>query len=454
MSWLHLQVIADLIGGELQGADRLVNTVITDTRKPDPDALFFALKGPNFDAHSVLESAEPNVAAALVVEKPVAHPAAQIVVEDTRLSLGRLGALWRQRFTIPVIALTGSNGKTTVKEMLWAILRRSGNPLVTYGNLNNDIGVPLTLLRLREHHDCAVIEMGANHAGEIAYLTEMVRPDVAIITNAGSAHMEGFGSLEGVASAKGEIFSGLGYTGTAVINQDDQFAGFWKTLAGQNRILTFGSTEGTDVHIESFDPVVLDVAGHTHPVKLSLQGRHNVINAAAAAAACLAIDIKMDEVVKGLENMVPVSGRLMPCRGPRGSLVIDDSYNANPSSTLAAIDVLAQQDAQQKILVLGDMAELGDEAVSLHAEVGRQATAAGIDHLYSFGALSAAAAESFGEPNHAFLNQSQLIEALQNCITSDTAVLIKGSRVMQMDKVSEVLCELPGDDQQEHDHAA
>lgn len=454
MSWLYLKVIADLIGGELRGPDRLVSTVITDTRSPDPDALFFALKGPNFDAHTVLESAGPDVAAALVVEKPVAHPAAQIIVDDTRLSLGRLAALWRQRFAIPVIALTGSNGKTTVKEMLWSILRRTGNPLVTSGNLNNDIGVPLTLLRLREHHDSAVIEMGANHAGEIAYLTEMVRPDVAIITNAGPAHIEGFGSLEGVASAKGEIFSGLGYIGTAVINQDDQFAAFWRTLAGQNRILTFGSVPGTDVHIESFDPVVINVAGQSYPIKLSLLGRHNVMNAAAAIAASLAIEIKIDEAVKGLESMLPVSGRLMPCRGPHGSLVIDDSYNANPASTRAAIDVLAQQDAPEKILVLGDMAELGDEAVSIHAEVGRQAKAAGIDHVYTFGALSAAAAESFGEPDHAFLNQSQLIETLQKCITSEMAVLVKGSRLMQMDKVTAVLCELAKDDEQEQNHAA
>ncbi|HID83460.1 MAG TPA: UDP-N-acetylmuramoyl-tripeptide--D-alanyl-D-alanine ligase [Chromatiales bacterium] len=454
MSWLTLQVIADLIDGELRGENRMVSGVFTDTRKPDSDALFFALQGPNFNAHEVVANAPVDIAAALVVERPVDHPATQIIVDDTRLALGRLAAAWRQRFSKPVIALTGSNGKTTVKEMMWSVLRRVGNPLVTAGNLNNDIGVPLTLLRLREEHDFAVIEMGANHPGEIASLTEMVRPDVALITNAAAAHLEGFGDLEGVASAKGEIFSGLDQSGVAVINADDQFASFWKTLAGNRRIITFGSSEGADVFIQDFSPPKIVVEKQNYPLNLTLYGRHNVMNAAAAMAALLAIDLKVDDILQGLENMLPVAGRLTLLQGAQGSRVIDDSYNANPTSVRAAIEVLANEPADKRILVLGDMAELGDAAEALHAEVGQVAKQAGIDYLFTYGALSAAAAEAFGENALSFLEQEQLIEHLRGVLDSNTVVLVKGSRMMRMDKVAVELSQDNNAKQQEHHHAA
>ena len=454
MSWLTLQVIADLIDGELRGENRMVSGVFTDTRKPDSDALFFALQGPNFNAHEVVANAPVDIAAALVVERPVDHPATQIIVDDTRLALGRLAAAWRQRFSKPVIALTGSNGKTTVKEMMWSVLRRVGNPLVTAGNLNNDIGVPLTLLRLREEHDFAVIEMGANHPGEIASLTEMVRPDVALITNAAAAHLEGFGDLEGVASAKGEIFSGLDQSGVAVINADDQFASFWKTLAGNRRIITFGSSEGADVFIQDFSPPKIVVEKQNYPLNLTLYGRHNVMNAAAAMAALLAIDLKVDDILQGLENMLPVAGRLSLLQGMQGCRIIDDSYNANPTSVRAAIDVLAAEPAEKRILVLGDMAELGDAAEALHAEVGQVAKQAGIDYLFTYGALSAAAAEAFGENALSFLEQEQLIEHLRSVLDSNTVVLVKGSRMMRMDKVAVELSKDNNAKQQEHHHAA
>jgi len=454
MSWLPLRVIADLIGGELRGKDQMVGRVITDTRQPDPDALFFALRGPNFDAHEVLESATSNVAAALVVERPVDYPVAQILVDDSRLALGRLAAAWRQNFTGPVIALTGSNGKTTVKEMLWSILRGVGNPLVTAGNLNNEIGVPLTLLRLREQHDFAVIEMGANHPGEIAFLSHMVRPDVALITNAASAHLEGFGDLEGVASAKGEIFSELDVSGVAIINADDRFAGFWKTLAGQRRILTFGTEAGADVRIENIEPPIITCQGQKVQPDLSLIGEHNVLNAAAATAAALSIDIDVKVITRGLENMLPVAGRLNVQQGLRGCKVIDDSYNANPSSVKAAIKVLSDESASRRILVLGDMAELGNDAESIHAEIGRAARQAGIDQLLTYGALSRNAAEAFGAEGMSFLKQELLIEQLLGMLDSNTVVLVKGSRMMRMDKVATSLSQ--GDDpvQQEHHHAA
>lgn len=454
MSWLTLQVIADLIDGELRGEDRMVSSVFTDTRKPDSDALFFALKGPNFNAHDAVINAPGDVAAALVVECPVDHPATQIIVDDTRLALGRLAAAWRQRFTKPVIALTGSNGKTTVKEMMWSVLRRVGHPLVTAGNLNNDIGVPLTLLRLREEHDFAVIEMGANHAGEIASLTEMVRPDVALITNAAAAHLEGFGDLEGVASAKGEIFSGLGQAGIAVINADDRFTSFWKTLAGNRRVITFGSSAGTDVFIQDFSPPTVIVEKQSYPLKLSLYGRHNIMNAAAAMAALLAIDLKADDILQGLENMLPVAGRLSLLQGSHGSRIIDDSYNANPVSVRAAIEVLVSESADKRILVLGDMAELGDAAEALHAEVGQVAKQAGVDYLFTYGALSAAAAEAFGVNAISFLKQDKLIKHLLGMLDSNTVVLVKGSRMMQMDNVASGLSRDDSAIQQEHHHAA
>lgn len=454
MSWLTLQVIADLIDGELRGENRMVSGVFTDTRKPDSDALFFALQGPNFNAHEVITSAPGDVAAALVVERPVDHPATQIIVDDTRLALGRLAAAWRQRFTKPVIALTGSNGKTTVKEMMWSVLRRVGNPLVTAGNLNNDIGVPLTLLRLREEHDFAVIEMGANHAGEIALLTEMVRPDVALITNAADAHLEGFGSLEGVASAKGEIYSGLGESGVAVINADDRFAGFWKTLVGNRRIMTFGSSAGANVFVRDFSPPAVVVENQDYLLKIALYGRHNVMNAAAAMAALLAIDLKVDAILQGLENMLPIAGRLSLLQGPQGCRVIDDSYNANPTSVRAAIQVLVDEAAEKHILVLGDMAELGDAAEALHAEIGLAAKELGIDCLFTYGALSAAAAETFGANAISFLKQEQLIEHLLGMLDSNTVVLVKGSRMMRMDKVAARLSQGDDGEQQEHHHAA
>ena len=454
MSWLPLQVIADLMGGELRGEDRMVSGVITDTRKPDADALFFALQGPNFDAHDVLAEAPGDVAAALVVARPVAHPAAQILVDDTRLALGRLAAAWRQRFTRPVIALTGSNGKTTVKEMLRAILRRAGNPLVTEGNLNNEIGVPLTLLRLRESHDYAVIEMGANHPGEIAFLTQMARPDVALITNAGPAHLEGFGDLDGVASAKGEIFSGLGKSSVAIINADDRYADFWKKLAGKRRIMTFGHHAQADIRIDDDGAPTVTIEGKTWPLEMPLQGAHNRMNAAAAIAAALAVGLDAAEILKGLENMLPVAGRLTPLPGRRGSRIIDDSYNANPASLRAAIDVLAAEPAGRRILVLGDMAELGSDAEKLHAEMGQAARQAGIDFLFTFGALSAAGAEAFGDRAVAFLKQEELIEHVSGLLDADTVVLVKGSRVMRMDRVADALRQGENSEQEAHHHAA
>ncbi|MFP4243991.1 MAG: UDP-N-acetylmuramoyl-tripeptide--D-alanyl-D-alanine ligase [Ectothiorhodospira sp.] len=445
MMRLSLSEVARITGGRLHGADRAVAGVCTDTRQPAPEALFVALRGPRFDAHRFVDPELP--AAALLVEHPVSSPLPRVEVDDTRRALADLAAAWRQRCTARVVALTGSNGKTTVKEMLAAILRTAGSVLSTHGNLNNELGVPLTLLSLSPEDRFAVIEMGANHPGEIAGLTALAAPDVALITNAGPAHLEGFGSVEAVARAKGEIFQGLGPDGVAVLNADDPHAGYWAGLNTARRVMRFGLRPGVEVSGE-VDPrghLFITTGGGAVTVALPLAGAHNHGNALAATAVALALGVDLAAVKSGLEAMPPVPGRLVTRDGRDGVRLIDDSYNANPASVRAAIDVLARESGR-RFLVLGDMGELGEAGPALHAAVGRDAVARGLDGLWATGPLSRHAVEAFGPGGRHFPDRQALVAALQDELKVGDAVLVKGSRSQHMETVVHaLLAPVPGE---------
>ncbi|HEY0635247.1 MAG TPA: UDP-N-acetylmuramoyl-tripeptide--D-alanyl-D-alanine ligase [Gammaproteobacteria bacterium] len=437
--------VAAWVNGRLAGSDGAFLGAGSDSRTITNGMLFIALRGPNHDGHDHVAAASQRGAAVALVDHPVPVNIPQIIVPDTHAALGQLGASWRKHLGLPLVAITGSNGKTTVKEMTAAILSRAGSTLATRGNLNNDIGVPLTLMRLDDSYRYGVIEMGANHPGEIDYLVKLTRPQVAVITNAGAAHLEGFGSIEGVARAKGEIYGGLGADGVAVINADDAHAGLWRTMAAQSRVVMFGIDNPADVsaqwqgdahgsHIQLRTP-----AGNAE-VKLAMPGRHNVLNALAATAAALAMGVGLDAVVAGLEGLAPVSGRLQIRNGRNGATIIDDSYNANPVSLRAGIDVLAACKGR-RYLALGDMGELGADAERLHAEAGTYARQAGLDAIYATGPLSYQAVQAFGEGGYHFADQQQLISALSPLLNGDVTVLVKGSRSSRMERVAAALTE-------------
>ncbi|HSC96284.1 MAG TPA: UDP-N-acetylmuramoyl-tripeptide--D-alanyl-D-alanine ligase [Burkholderiales bacterium] len=444
MSLMRLSEAARAIPAELRGEDRVFETVSTDTRTLVPRALFVALKGERFDGHDFLaEAARKQVAGALVHDAarlPAGLPA--LVADDTRLALGRLAAYWRRRFSAPLVALTGSNGKTTVKEMLASILRAASAEdavLATRGNLNNDIGVPLTLLELRPGHRYAVVEMGMNHAGEIRYLARLAAPDVALITNAGPAHLEFFGSVEAIARAKGEIFEGLQPGGTAVINADDRYAGLWRTLAGDRQIVDFGLSQPAAVsaryalrYLES-EIVVRTPHGEAQAV-LKAPGLHNVRNALAASAAATALAVPAPAIARGLAGYAGIKGRLQRKGAAHGATLIDDTYNANPESVRAAIAVLAQAPGR-KLLVLGDMGELGAGAAELHADIGRLAREAGVERVLTLGELAQHAARAFGAGGRHFTRIEDLQAEVENALAPDVTVLVKGSRFMQMERV-------------------
>lgn len=445
---LKLTEAARLLGGTLSGPDAVFGAVTTDSRKLHPGELFVALQGARFDGHEFLGMARDHGVCAALVSYPVAVELPQIQVADTRLALGQLGAYWRSQFQGRLVALTGSNGKTTVKEMTAAILRQADAAvLATLGNLNNDIGVPLTLLRLQPDHAYAVIEMGANHAGEIAYLTALARPDVAIITNAGPAHLEGFGSLDGVSRAKGEIYQGLIDGGVAVINADDVYADYWRGLNRQRRVIDFGIEQPAAVCGELLDNtglfrLMIDNAAVN--VQLPLPGRHNVLNALAAAAAAHALGLDLELIRCGLESVSGVAGRLQRVPGPAGSSLIDDTYNANPASLAAGLALLAAE-AGERWLVLGDMAELGADADHLHEQAGQAARAAGITRLFALGRHSRCAVLAFGPGAEHFTTVEALTTALRAALPAagPVTLLVKGSRSMGMERVVHALAPVP-----------
>jgi UDP-N-acetylmuramoyl-tripeptide--D-alanyl-D-alanine ligase len=446
-----LSQAAQAIGGRLIGADVEGHGVTTDSRKIPTGALFVALKGERFDGHDFVEqSLAQGAAAALVnanwVESPASTAQPLIVVDDTRLALGRLAAYWRSRFDIPIAAVTGSNGKTTVKEMLASILRAASGAdavLATEGNFNNDIGLPLTLFKLGSQHRYAVIEMGMNHPGEIAYLTRLAKPSVALVNNAQPAHLEGLGSVEAVARAKGEIFEGLDANGVAAINTDDAYATLWKSLAAPHKMLTFGLDGDSDVSADyrldaESSAVVLNTSQGNIAVQLGVPGLHNVRNAVAATTAALAMGIAPEHIASGLSQFGGVKGRLQRKSGCCGSTVIDDTYNANPASMRAAIQVLARASGK-KIFVMGDMGELGSDAPRLHAEIGEVAITAGIDRMYALGELTQHAVEAFGGGARRFDSMETLWDELKGELDANTTVLVKGSRFMRMERVVEKL---------------
>ncbi|HLO63992.1 MAG TPA: UDP-N-acetylmuramoyl-tripeptide--D-alanyl-D-alanine ligase [Azonexus sp.] len=446
MNWLLSQV-ANAVQGRQLGADVALTGISTDTRAIAPGALFIALAGERFDAHDFLAQALAGGAAAVLVsdESKVPAGASAVVVADTRLALGRLAAAWRAQFSLPVIAVTGSNGKTTTKEMIAAILKAAFGAAVlsTRGNLNNDIGLPLTLLGLSASHRAAVIEMGMNHPGEIAYLAPIGAPTVALVTNAQRAHLEGMGDLDEVAREKGSIFNGLPADGVAVINADDAYAAAWRGMAGGRPVRTFAIDGPADVagvvHLHGLETVIeLQAPEGAATVKLRIPGRHNARNAVAAAAACLAAGVGLAAVVEGLEAFSGVKGRLQRRAGKQGAEILDDTYNANPDSVRAGIDVLAST-IGRKLLVLGDMGEIGEASGQYHDEIGGYAKSQGIDRLFALGDTSQLAVRNFGEGARHYCNVDKLIAAVDKELGPDTTVLVKGSRFMKMERVADAL---------------
>lgn len=417
------------------------NGVSFDSRTLARGNLYFAILGESKDGHDFIDEARKAGAAGAVVSQPVKTSIPLVIVEDTTKALGEFGKLWREQFSIPVVGLTGSNGKTTTKNMIAAIFEEAGlSPLATEGNLNNQWGVPLMLSRLTSEHKSAVIEMGMNHFDEIRYLTHLAKPTITLITNAGASHLEGVGGkIEGVAKAKGEIFEGLSPEGTAVINADDKFAEFWKKLAGSRKIVTFGLEHPADVRAELIPGgFSLNYLNQKINIKLGLLGKHNVMNALAASAVGVANGIALDKIKLALEKMNPEHGRMEVKKGLNGSKVIDDTYNANPLSFKAALESVSKEKAK-KILVLGDMRELGETAVELHRECGKLAKSSGIDQVFATGELMKELVKTFGENAQHYNNQEELIKALLPCLSEDVLVLVKGSRSMKMEKVVDAI---------------
>lgn len=423
----------------LQGADARYLRVVTDTRSVQPGDLFVALKGEHFDAHEFVAEAAAKGAVGALVARKLDVAISQIVADDTLQALQALAASWRESFELPVIAVTGSNGKTTTKQLLAAVFAMRGPVLATEGNLNNHIGVPLTLLKLRDAHRTAVIEMGASAPGEIALLAKLAQPSVGVITQAGDAHLEGFGSRAGVARAKAELFLSL-QDGTAIINADDAYAGLWTQRAGSNRIVTFGFAAHADVRAESLlttaddNRFTLLTPEGSASVLLPLPGRHNIANALAAAAAGAALGLSPAAIAEGLQKVERPEGRVVSHRIASGARVIDDSYNANPTSLAAAMALLAKEPGR-RILVLGDMAELGPSAGELHARAGIEAKALGLDALFALGPLSALAGKAFGIGGKSFAILDELTAALRPLLGKGTTVLVKGSRSARMERV-------------------
>ena len=449
MIGLPLSTAAAVLKASFTGSDGNFVGVSTDTRTLAAGQLFFALRGPNFDAHDKLAEAAAAGAAAAVVSHRVPLSLPQIETPDVRAALGILARHWRRQFNLPVLAITGSAGKTTVKEMLAAIMRMQGEVVATRGNLNNDIGVPLTLFGLASNTTSAVIEMGANHAGDIALLAAIAAPQVGIVTLCAPAHLAGFGSIEGVARTKGELFSGLAADGVAVINADDPFAPLWREMAGPRRVITFGDEAMVRARavrvVDGRTEFILEMqtAGEI-AITLAHRGLHNVRNALAAAAAASALAVSPLDIKRGLERAATVSGRLQFRSGPHGSQIIDDTYNANPASLAAALAVLAEEQGH-RWLVLGDMGELGPDAAHYHRAAGLAAQRAGVERMFCIGELAHTALESFAGIGQHCADHASLLAALASALDASSGapptVLIKGSRMMTLDVIAKALTE-------------
>lgn len=443
---ISLQRLAKEQGWQYRGEDCLCDSIATDSRRVKAGDVFVALSGDNFDAHTFVPQAVKDGAAAVVVSRPMNIDIGQLIVPDPRFALGIIARANRRQSTATVVGITGSAGKTTTKEMLASILRRAVGEeqvLVTEGNFNNEIGVPLTLLRLEQQHRFAVVEMGAANRGDIAYLMQFAEPDVGVLLNAKAVHLEGFGSCDAVAQTKFEIISKLTDGAFAVINSDTDYSAQWLCDAARQKIQTATySTQTSDATLwvsdinDGFDASEFTLH-HGHQclaVRLPVSGRHNISNALAAATAALQLSLPLDLIVSGLEQFSAVDGRMKRYSTSQGVLVIDDSYNANPDAMCAAVDVLAKAPGR-RIFVMGQMGELGKDELHYHAEVGRYAKSSNIDQFLTLGSLTQAAAQAYGEGAQHFLNHQQLITYLQGVLTVGDVVLIKGSRSSKMDIV-------------------
>ncbi|MFT7525798.1 MAG: UDP-N-acetylmuramoyl-tripeptide--D-alanyl-D-alanine ligase [Arenicella sp.] len=438
---MQLSQVSAAVNGQMIGEDVFVNGAVIDSRADCTGKLFVALDGDNFDGHNFLDQAQSNGAVASLIEKSVASQLPQVLVQDSHQALQDLAAWWRAQFVIPVIGITGSVGKTSVKEMLACIFAEIGKGLVTHGNLNNEIGVPLTLMRLEKDDAYAIVEMGMNHAGEISRLSHISKPTVALINNAAAAHLQGLGTIEAVARAKGEIFEGLSEDGVAVVNSDDPHAGLWLKLIGKRKVVTFGlqsadvsaaytlRTDGLQMRVE--------IADESFNLDLPLIGQHNVRNALAAIAVAVAANVSSSAIINGLNKYRPMHGRLNVIK-TNGFTLIDDTYNANPASMRAAIETLAQ--FTDSTLILGDMGELGEASIKEHMQLGKRAEAEGIGRVYACGEFAQQIVEPFSGISKSFAKQKDLLAYLSNVhFNPGAAVLVKGSRFTKMENVVEYL---------------
>lgn len=444
---MQLADAARAMDAVMHGLDAEFSAVATDSRQSIGGALFFALKGENHDGHDHVASARAAGAVAVVVSRDDASfGLPRLVVADTLVALGRLAAVWRAACPATVVAITGNSGKTTTRELTAAVLRRAGATLATQGNFNNEIGVPLTLFQLDQHHQFAVIEMGQGRPGDIAYLVDIAQPDVAVVTNITGAHLAGFGSMAAIAAGKAEVYDKLAANGLAIINADDQFAAYWRARLPPCRVMTFGMTPASvaqeadvraeDVRLNAAGCVcfVLVTAAQRVDVALALPGVHNVSNALAAASIGLACGVGLADIAVALAGVVPVPGRLLVRVLADGTRLIDDTYNANPGSVRAAIVTLSSY-VGRRILVLGDMAELGPTAALLHHEVGEHARASGVDALYAMGEFCRETVAGFGSNARVFGDIDALVLALRAELSADTTLLVKGSRSAGMERV-------------------
>jgi len=441
---MSLSTVNKAVNGQMCGADLEIGKVVTDSRLVKGGELFIALKGPNFDGHHFLPQAKQHGAVAAMVSEDGEFALPKVTVSDTTKALGNLASYWRSTFDVPVIAITGSNGKTTVKHMVGAILRETGPGVVTEGNFNNHIGLPLTILRARSSDQYFVLEMGMNHLGEIDYLSQMAKPTVALITNASAAHLQGLGSVTKVAAAKMEIFNGLQERGTAVLNADDDYYEYWKKQIDKRRCISFGIQHQADVSAEIQTQLNKTVVNLRCPVgeckfNLHLAGVHNVMNALAAVAVTLPLNVNLDQIKRGLEKVTPVAGRLQVKTGFMGITIIDDTYNANPVSLAKGVEVLAMAKGE-RVLVMGDMAELGEASVEMHRSCGEQLRKLGVDRLYALGELSRHTVDAFGANAEWFSDHADLIGSLRAAIHPQMVMLVKGSRAMHMETVVNAFC--------------
>jgi len=442
---MALKQAAKILNGTHSGKNVNFSTISTDTRKLQSGDLYIALHGDAFDGHDYIQQAEQAGAVAAIVHKNVVSNLPLIKVRDTRKALGDLAAAKRAAFNGKVAAITGSNGKTTVKEMLSLIVAKQGSVLATRGNFNNDIGLPLTLLRMQQE-DFAVIEMGASHAGEISYLTSITRPDVVLINNAAAAHIEGFGDLKGVAQAKAEIYQGLSESGIAIVNLDDDFSGYWLKIVADKKVIKFSMQDkSADVYgkwqNENLEnKLTVKINRNEFSINLKVYGLHNAMNALAAISMAIALDIKHEFIVEALNEFNAVKGRLNFHRVNKNLTIIDDTYNANAASLFAGIDVLTEQPGKHW-LVLGDMGELGDDEQRIHFDAGIKARKSGVRRLLAIGEASRYAVDAFGENAQSFESKDELVSFIKKNQPEELVILVKGSRFMQMEQIVESIIE-------------